>query len=63
MALPMAGGSGTRRYFGSAVVPAVNPKTGKSALGFGFRLLSGFHKNYSRVLLRAAAKHLENIAL
>mgnify|MGYP000558907369 CR=1 FL=1 len=45
----------TRIYFGSAVVPAVNPVTGKSSLGFGFTALLGFHKLYSRALLGAAA--------
>ena len=45
---------GTRLYFGSAVVPFVNARTGKAALGFTFRSLLGFHKLYSRVLLLAA---------
>ena len=49
---------GTRLYFGSAVVPVVNTKTGKSALGFAFRPLLGFHKLYSRVLLLAARSRL-----
>lgn len=48
----------TRLYFGSAVVPAVNPVTGKSSLGFGFTALLGFHKLYSRALLSAAAARL-----
>ena len=48
----------TRIYFGSAVVPAVNPVTGKSSLGFGFTALLGFHKLYSRALLGAAAARL-----
>jgi len=48
----------TRLYFGSAVVPVVNPVTGKSSLGFGFTALLGFHKLYSRALLSAAAAHL-----
>ena len=48
----------TRLYFGSAVVPVVNPKTGKSSLGFVFRSLLGFHKFYSVVLLYAAKSRL-----
>jgi hypothetical protein len=48
----------TRLYFGSAVIPVVNADTGKTALGFTFRSLLGFHKLYSRVLLRAARSRL-----
>jgi len=43
-------GTGTRLFFGSAVVPKV--KGGD--LGFVFRALLGFHKLYSRALLKAA---------
>jgi hypothetical protein len=49
---------GTRLYFGSAVVPAADGKAGKAALGFTFRCLLGFHKLYSRILLRAASLRL-----
>ncbi len=42
----------TRLYFGSAVV--VGAKAGQASLGMSFRLLLGFHKLYSRVLLFAA---------
>ncbi|WP_028104451.1 hypothetical protein [Pseudoduganella violaceinigra] len=45
MAAPV--GQGTRLYFGSAVVSARQ--------GRAFRALLGFHKLYSRILLRAAA--------
>ncbi len=48
----------TRLYFGSAVVPAINRRTGKASMGFVFRALLGFHKLYSRILLRAAASRL-----
>jgi hypothetical protein len=51
----------TRLYFGSAVVPGKNPKTGKNYLGFVFRALLGFHKLYSVVLLYAARLQLEKI--
>ncbi len=43
-------GQGTRLYFGSAVV--------RSRQGGVFRALLGFHKLYSRILLRAAASRL-----
>jgi hypothetical protein len=45
---------GTRLYFGSAVIPVKSPKTGRTSLGPVFGALLGFHKLYSRVLLRAA---------
>lgn len=50
---------GTTLYFGSAVVPARSLRTGKTTLGLVFRALLGFHKLYSRVLLRAARARLE----
>ena len=56
MTAPDAGG--TRLYFGSAVVPEVNERTGRKALGWVFAGLLGFHKLYSRVLLRAAIARL-----
>lgn len=43
-------GQGTRLYFGSAVV--------RKRQGGAFRALLGFHKLYSRILLRAAARAL-----
>ena len=49
----------TLLQFGSAVVPITNRKTGKLELGSGFRALLGFHKLYSKVLLRSAKLHLE----
>ena len=49
----------TRLYFGSAVVPARNPKTGTRKLGRGFYALLGFHKIYSKVLLYSAKSRLE----
>jgi hypothetical protein len=55
-AMPETGG--TRLYFGSAVVPAVNPSTGKPGMGFVFKALLGFHNFYSRALLNAAAARL-----
>ncbi len=46
----------TRLFFGSAVVPVTNRKTGKSELGIVFHMLTGFHKLYSRALLSSARR-------
>jgi hypothetical protein len=46
---------GTRLYFGSVVVPVVDRKTGRLTLGWSYSALLGFHKLYSRALLRAAS--------
>ena len=51
----------TRLYFGSAVVPVKNAKTGRSTLEPGFRALLGFHKMYSKALLSAAKSRLNGI--
>jgi hypothetical protein len=53
-----SGDAGTRLYFGSAVVP-VRERSGEAALGFTFSALLGFHKLYSRILLRAARSRLD----
>ena len=58
MAAPVESGHGTRLYFGSAVVPAKGSESGAD-IGSGFRLLLGFHKMYSRVLLKAAVRRLQ----
>jgi hypothetical protein len=55
MCLPIADGQASRLYFGSAIVPVTDPHSGEKRLGSLFRLLLGFHKFYSRALLRAAA--------
>jgi hypothetical protein len=44
----------TRLYFGSAVVPRKSKPVGKRSMGFVFHALLGFHKLYSRLLLRSA---------
>lgn len=49
---------GTRLYFGSAVVPTVDRRTGRASMGLVFHALLGFHKLYSRMLLRAALARL-----
>jgi hypothetical protein len=51
----------TLLYFGSAVVPGVSATSGKPSLGAAFRLLLGFHKLYSRALLRAAGGRLAQL--
>ena len=53
------GASRTRLYFGSAVVPVENRKTGERKMGSGFSALIGFHKVYSVILLYAARSRLE----
>ncbi len=50
--------SGTRLYFGSAVVPGAARGSRKASLGFVFTALLGFHRLYSRILLRAAVRGL-----
>ncbi len=51
-------GDHTRIYFGSAVVPVPDKKTGEQRLGFAYQALLGFHKIYSVALLSAAAASL-----
>lgn len=53
-----AGAPGTRLYFGSAVVPRRSAHPGKTRLGFVFTALLGFHRLYSRILLRSAVARL-----
>ena len=57
MVEPLVDGA-TRLFFGSVVTSRLNAATGKRELGRNFRLLLGFHKLYSRALLRAARKRL-----
>ncbi len=47
-------GARTRLYFGSAVVPVPNPKTGKLSLGFKYHARLRFHRVYSVLLLYSA---------
>ena len=48
----------TRLYFGTAVVPVIDGKTGRQRLSFFFRALLPFHQRYARALLRAARSRL-----
>lgn len=52
-------GAGTLLRFGSAVVPVRNRKTGETELGRSFELLLGFHRLYSKMLLRSAVRRLK----
>lgn len=57
----MSNPASTRLYFGSAVVPKLNAKTGQASYGFGFHALLGFHRLYSRALLRSAVCRLARL--
>jgi len=48
----------TQLYFGSAVVPRNDPKTGKTSLGLVFQSLLGFHQIYSILLLYFAKQKI-----
>jgi len=48
----------TQLYFGSAVVPHKNPRSGQKEMGLVFRALLGLHKLYSRALLGSARRRL-----
>ena len=50
---------GTRLFFGSAIIAQTKKAGGKATLAPTFRLLLGFHRLYSRILLRAAASRLQ----
>ncbi len=52
----------TRLFFGSAIVPVVDKRSGQRHLGFPFQQLLGFHTLYSRALLQAAAQSLARTA-
>ena len=62
MAVPVhtTGDTRTRLYFGSAVVPVRNLKTGDLSLGLVYQGLLGFHKIYSVLLLYSAASRLRD---
>ena len=58
MSTPSPDGQSTKLFFGSAVVPVVDRRSGRKKMGFGFKALLGFHKLYSRMLLRSAIRRL-----
>lgn len=50
--------SGTLLYFGSAVVPRRRKGSTPTSMGWAFHALSGFHRLYSRLLLRSACANI-----
>jgi hypothetical protein len=56
----LVSGDRTQLYFGSAVVPRQNPKTGKLTLGPGYQALLGFHTVYSVFLLYSSELHMRH---
>ena len=60
MILPadMLNSTGTRLYFGSAVVPVQNSQTGEVSIGWVYQALLGFHRIYSILLLHFAKSEL-----
>ena len=52
------GDAESRLYFGSAVVPRIDRRTGEPTLGGGYSALLGFHKLYSVALLGSARRRL-----
>lgn len=54
--------AGGTLYFGSAIVPARHCGEAAAALEFPYRQLLGFHRVYSRALLRVAAARLGSSA-
>ena len=62
MTIPVSTVNGfrTQLYFGSAVVPKRNPKTGELSLELGFQALLGFHKIYSILLLYFARSTIKS---
>jgi hypothetical protein len=61
MAAPVSGSAQpfkTRLYFGSAVVPRRGKAGEKPRMGWVFHALLGFHRLYSRLLLRAASRRI-----
>jgi hypothetical protein len=50
----------TKLYFGSAIVPKRNPKTGTLSLGSGYQALIGFHQIYSVLLLYSAKLRIQH---
>jgi hypothetical protein len=61
---PVASGDGksSRLYFGSAVTPRLDRRTGRMTRGSSYNALLGFHKLYSRLLLTAARWRLARAA-
>ncbi len=58
-----AGSPRTWLFFGSAVVPVRSAGAGRTRQGFVFTALLGFHKLYSRILLKSAVSRLSRRAI
>lgn len=58
MSVPAPDHQSTRLFFGSAVVPIIDRRSGEARMGPVFQALLGFHKLYSRILLRATVTRL-----
>lgn len=60
MSVAAEGGSpnSTRLYFGSAFLPKVDRASGRESYGLAFHALKGFHRLYSKALLKAAQSSL-----
>ena len=52
--------SATRLYFGSAYIPKRDRTSGRVSLGLAFHAFGGFHRAYSKGLLRAACKRISH---
>lgn len=55
-----AGAAETHVYFGSAVIPRLDPDSGRPSFGLAFHLLGSFHRLYSRALLWQALSGLRS---
>lgn len=53
--------SGTTLYFGSAVLARQKPGSARPAMSWKSRAVLGFHRLYSRALLRAATRRLQRV--
>lgn len=51
-------GGATKLWFGSALIPRRRGPGGEPRFGWIFHALLGFHRRYSRALLKAAARRL-----
>ena len=60
---PVVAGAGSRTLlqFGSAIVARRRRQPGSVSMSLGFRLMLRFHRQYSRVLLRAAVRGLRAV--
>jgi hypothetical protein len=60
MLVPADKAGRTQLYFGSAVIPKQNARTGKLSHGFGYQALLGFHQIYSVLLLYSAKLRMQH---